>query len=606
MRLAPLLLARARRLADPLVPLCLVALFFKSEAVVSMLASPDVTGLSWALVHAWGPRLSVHVALCALFVLPWLLAPGRWRAGPLLGAHTGLSLLLLADVLYYRACGSLLSPHALLAASALADVPQAAVSLLRPQDLVFVADLPVLWALARVSRGLRVGMGPAPIAALLGLALAAGHVYWWHHRVDVLQRRPGDYLFAKTFAPYERVAKQSPLGLHAFDLHHFLVESRRLELTSAQAAGIEAWFDGNQEPEGEHPLRGSLAGRNLLVVQVESLERFVLERSIDGQEICPRINALAREGLFFTDVHEQVNGGTSSDADLMVNTSVLPVRDGATFLRFPDAHFPASLPRLLSARGYSTLAAHPERGGLWNWRLGLQHVGYERLRDESTWVMDERIGVGLSDASYVRQLLPVINALPEPFLAFTVTLSSHGPFDLPASLRTLRLPAELESTRLGGYFQSLAYTDRQLGVLLDGLAAAGRLDRTVVVVLGDHAGPNKYYRAELAEVREPAWWRDEAQRVPVVIWAKGLPARRVDTTGGQVDVLPTLLPLLDVPREAYARSVMGRDLLTTRRAYVATSRGVVGDPAFREHAQASLTIADQILRSDYFRRRAAH
>ena len=28
-------------------------------------------------------------------------------------------------------------------------------------------------------------------------------------------------------------------------------------------------------------------------------------------------------------------------------------------------------------------------------------------------------------------------------------------------------------------------------------------------------------------------------------------------------LLPTLLPLLGVPREAYARSVMGRDLLTT-------------------------------------------
>ncbi len=604
MRLTPLLLARARRLADPLVPLCLAALFFKSEAVVSMLASVGVTGLSWSLVHTWGPRLSVHLALCALFVVPWLLAPGRWRAWPLLGAHAGLSLLLLADVLYYRACGSLLGPHALLAAGALADVPHAALSLVRPQDLVFVADLPVLWAVARLSRNLRRGLGPAPVAALLGVALAAGHVYWWHHRVDVQQRRPGDYLFAKTFAPYERVAKQSPLGLHAFDLHHFLVESRRLELTGEQAAAIEGWFDGNQEQAEPHPLEGSLAGRNVLIVQVESLERFVVGRSIDGQEICPRLNALVKAGLFFSNVHEQVNGGTSSDADLMVNTSVLPVRDGATFLRFPDAHFPASLPRLLSTRGYSTLAAHPERGGLWNWRLGLQHVGYERLRDESTWVMDERIGVGLSDASYVRQLLPVLTALPEPFLAFTVTLSSHGPFDLPDRLRTLRLPAELERTRLGGYFQSIAYVDRQLGVLLDGLAAAGRLERTVVVVLGDHAGPNKYYRAELAEVREPSWWRDEAQRVPLVIWAKGLPTREIDTVGGQVDVLPTLLPLLGVPREAYARSVMGRDLLTTRRAWVATPRGVIGDPAWSAHGQASLEVADQILRSDYFRRRA--
>jgi len=339
---------------------------------------------------------------------------------------------------------------------------------------------------------------------------------------------------------------------------------------------------------------------------VESLEYFVLDQKVNGVAITPTLNALKDRGLCFSHFHEQVRVGVSSDADLMTNASVLPMGKDPTFVTFPTTTLP-SMPRLLAARGYATTSIHPDPGSFWNCREGLVSLGFERCLDSGSFDCSDSFGMGLSDASYFNQAVPVIKAMKRPFYVFMVTQSSHLPFNLPDYLRDLPLEPELDDHIMGGYLQSVHYTDKHLGLFLESLRREGILDDTVVVVTGDHQGVHKYCQDALrTSPFAQAWWEDRERRIPFLVLAKGLDPTVVDVHGGQVDIMPTLLDLLGVDPGEWGRRMMGRNLLNTRRNTCVLGDGsLAGDPGNRAaaaHGAEGLEIADLIIRSNYFGR----
>ena len=93
--------------------------------------------------------------------------------------------------------------------------------------------------------------------------------------------------------------------------------------------------------------------------------------------------------------------------------------------------------------------------------------------------------------------------------------------------------------------------------------------------------------------------------MPFIIYQKHLQGETIDTTGGQIDILPTLAYLLGIEENAYAATVMGRNLLKTTRNFALLRDGMImGKPANEIHAahiRQGLDIADMIIRGNYFR-----
>ncbi len=89
------------------------------------------------------------------------------------------------------------------------------------------------------------------------------------------------------------------------------------------------------------------------------------------------------------------------------------------------------------------------------------------------------------------------------------------------------------------YDGEIAFTDLQIGRLLDHLKATGTLDKTVVVVTGDHGeGFGEH------EIRLHGYHLYAPQtKVPLMIRVPGLAGRRSTTPAGHVDLLPTLVNL---------------------------------------------------------------
>lgn len=547
----------------------------------------------------------IYICFEVAFLSIVFLMRGKLHYWSLVIINLLVSFVLITDLMNFRAFGNFLSVYALSQSSNLDNLLPSIISMLRPIDLVFGLDLILLILVGyKVAPRFKSTTRSVPIFLMLILS-STGVIFANYLVVDVIGKNSGTYLFRQSWSPNQTMTNLSPLGYHLFDSYKWWQDSKPYVLSVEDHQRIEAWFSDKQENLPENSYSGMFEGKNLIVLQVESLEDFVIGQRVNGQEITPNLNRLLDNSLFFSNFYEQVWNGTSSDADLMTNTSVYPVRQGSTFFRFPGNTY-NSLPKILESHGYQTLAIHSDKGGYWNWRQALTGIGFQRTMDEGYFQMDEKIGLGLSDGSYLRQVGSVIKQEKQPFYTFLVTLTSHAPFDLPDQYRDLNLDPELDQSKLGGFFQSIRYTDQQIGAFIDKLDKDGLLDNTVIAIYGDHTGVHKFYDDEIRQLKNPEdWWLEGHNRIPLIIYSKGMTGEQIKTTGGHIDIMPTLAYLMGVDSNEYEGTVMGRNLLNTKKDFAVLSSGeLVGTFASdkeREHAKCGIGIADELIRSNYFK-----
>ena len=364
----------------------------------------------------------------------------------------------------------------------------------------------------------------------------------------------------------------SSFGYHVKDIMELVSESFNKELTEEEKNEVETYYSWKNENLPNNQYAGMFNGKNVLFLQIESLETFVINQTIDGQEITPNINRLTQSAFVFDNIYEQVQGGNSSDADLMYTTSRLPVSKGSTFFRYSDVNL-VSLPELLMERGYKTLYTQAVNGSFWNYKnawenmIGLdEFIGAEELD-----MSGDKIGFTINDKDFLEQVYPYLENLTMPYYAHIVCNSSHMPFQIhDESIKELELSDELDNSYLGGYLQLCRYVDTQLGILLEKMEAAGLLDNTVIVIIGDHTGIHKYYEYSLEEWYDEYPWVEANgyYTVPLIVYEPSLGQQiESDVLAGQIDVMPTLSYLLGIPDEEYMNAAMGRNLLKTNRSY---------------------------------------
>ena len=128
----------------------------------------------------------------------------------------------------------------------------------------------------------------------------------------------------------------------------------------------------------------------------------------------------------------------------------------------------------------------------------------------------------------------------------------HEPYHYDREGKRVASPGEL----LSSYREQARYADRQLGRLIDALNSSGRYDRCILIVTSDH-GLRAFNWKEL----EPEWperLTSMAPCVPLLIRAPGVDPGRVQTDYQHMDLVPTILDLLDVefnPDDFDGRSV---------------------------------------------------
>lgn len=515
-----------------------------------------------------------------------------------------ISFILLVDLWYVRGFNTMPTLFVLQQGSNLDNLSDSIFSLIKLWDLVFVFDIPVILALILLKRSLyRNVPRNIPASVILLAASIVLLVSIIPVRNAVLGQSGTEDVF-NIFDASETSYNISPLGYHFYNAYTTWKDSRPVHLSEEQKKEITDWFAAKQENLPDNEYRGMLKDKNLIILQVESLEKFVINQKINDQEITPTLNKLLKNSLYFTNYYQQINDGSSSDADLLTNTSVYPLRQGSTFFRYPYTTY-NSLPVLLEGNNYNTFAAHSDKGSFWNWMPALTSFGFDKCVDFSNFELDECFGMGLSDGSYLRQVEGMMKDHKQPNYSFIVTLTSHMPFIMPKEFSYLNLNEDFNKTYLGGYFQSIHYTDKQIGMFLELLEKDHLLENSVIAIYGDHEGVHRFYKEDIQKI-QPAesWWQENYRQLPLIIYTPGLEGKEIPTIGGQIDLLPTLSYLMGVDEKLYVNTAMGRNLLKTKKNFVVLSdKQFIGEGSEKEkdHALKGLDIADLIIKSNYFK-----
>ncbi|SFB17971.1 LTA synthase family protein, partial [Clostridium frigidicarnis] len=249
---------------------------------------------------------------------------------------------------------------------------------------------------------------------------------------------------------------------------------------------------------------------------------------------------------------------------------------------------------------------HPEKAYNWNWRPNHRSFGFDKSYDINDYVIDEEIGPGISDGSFFKQTMAYMEKEKNPYFLHSVTLTSHGPFEMPEKERGLKLEKEFDESIMGSYFQSVNYVDKQIGNLVNMLKEKKQLDNTVLVIYGDHTGVHKFYQDKVNDINGmKESWKDKDLRVPFIIYNPELNGEKKDVIGGQVDMMPTVAYLMGIERDRLKDSAMGRILVNTERNFTILNNGeIMGEPKSKEeenHIKNVFSVADKMIEGNYFK-----
>jgi len=536
-----------RRWAVADVVWCCAALLVKQVWVMAG------AGLVFSAAGWWLSGATAMLMASAL-----LLVPVRWRPWVAWSTAFVTTAILFADLVYLRFFDDLLSLAALHSASQIGRVEASVRSLLGIGDLWFWADLPVAIVLIRAISAVRARWDRRRLAAAIGLAAVVSAA------IGGIALRGAAVSVRQVFNATHLARQIGALNLHAVDLGRSMAgELLQRELDDEEIREVERFFDDRRSSRaGSGPFFGAARGSNLVMVQVESLQAFVIGFRIGGREVTPHLNALAAQNLFFGNVTDQTQEGRSSDAELATQVSLLPLDRGAAAFLHAENHY-TGLASALAEHGYETLSAVAFEGSFWNRRVTHRAYGYSQSLFVDEFRPGETIGWGLNDRDFLSQAVERLAGLPEPWCAYLLTLSLHHPFDgFPDHLKVLDV-GDWEGTPFGNYLHTMHYFDGALADFVTALDGEGLLDHTVVALWGDHDAGFEW-RSEIAAAigfaHDAAGWY-LSQQVPLVIRVPGEigPPGALAVPAGHADVAPTLLALLGVDPAPYA--FIGRNLL---------------------------------------------
>lgn len=576
-------------------------LYIKGIVLTLLISSNN--GYSFAEIEIEKNLIIAHLAMLLVLVLPCLIFKDKGSIKYLIFIDIIYSIFIILDLWVYRGTGHLLEMKFLFFSEGFITLNK---GIINPsiKDVVFIPDIVVLIFLCKKSvmkykYERRLGLSLSFIAISL-IIVGTCHYIFDIKKDSNISVRFFQEEWEASWNPATRILYRSPIGHHIYEDYKTILKVIK-KTDENEIKEIEEWLEWNNENLEDNEYKAIAKGKNVVFLQIESLENFVTNNKVYDQEITPNLNKIIKEGLYFKNIHEQNNAGNSIDMDMMAASGVLPLGDVITYLEYPEVQY-NSLPRLLNNEGYNTILTHAERAGDWNWaEAGKSAAGYKTLWDINEYTIDEYAGFGLSDRSLYTQIVAKLAKEEGPFLAVVPTLTSHGPFDIDEKYRELNLPKDLDENRLGGYFQSIYYADKQIGLFFELLEENKLLENTIVVIYGDHGGIHKYYMEDVeASNIEGDWWQEKDNKVPLIIYGRDLPNKVIDTFGGQIDIMPTVSYILGLDTKGCE---MGRNLLNTNRNATVIKDGiVVGKPKEEEKKmlEKAYDISDKIIKNNYY------
>ena len=302
--------------------------------------------------------------------------------------------------------------------------------------------------------------------------------------------------------------------------------------------------------------RGSEIRRNIVLVTIESMSASYMERFGNTESITPVLDSLYRLGMAFDRVYAT---GNRTVRGLEAVTLSLPPCPGQSIIKRPNNAGMYSTGALLREKGYNVTYFYGGNSYFDNMETFFSGNGYD-IVDQKNYSPEEITFAniwGVCDEDAYRKVIRTLGEQSrdgKPFFAHVMTVSNHRPFTYPAG--KIRIPND-SKTRAGG----VLYTDYALGQFLAEASKQPWFDNTIFLITADHCASS----AGRTEIPLHKY------HIPALIFAPGFVApQQIEGIVSQIDLMPTLLSLLDMDYDShfYGRSIFDPDYVN--RAFIAT------------------------------------
>ncbi len=485
-----------------------------------------------------------------------------------------MTALLFSNAVYYREFTDFITINTMLGAGKVASgLGESAIKLFRPYDILYWIDF-ILLVFALATK--RIKMDETPVRARMAFAFTTLSVMIFSGNLFLAESdRPE--LLTRTFS---RDYLVKYLGINAFTAYDG-VQTYKTTQVRAQASAtdmdeVAEYVKGHYAKPNDQYF-GLAKGRNVIYIHLESTQQFLIDYKLKDEngvehEVMPFINSLyhSNSTFSFSNFFHQVKAGKTSDSETLFENSLFGLNQGALFTQLGGKNTFEAAPNILKqTQGYTSAVFHGNSGTFWNRNETYKHLGYDYFFDASYYNVteDNSFQYGLNDKPFFQQSVKYLEHLQQPFYTKFIAVSNHYPYSQLSGDETGFPLAQTKDETINSYFSTANYMDTAVHEFFDYLKQSGLYDNSIIILYGDHYGISNARNKELAQLlgKDRETWSNfdnaQVQRVPYMIHIPGMnKGKIIDTYGGQVDALPTLLHLLGVDTQNYIQ--LGQDLFS--------------------------------------------
>lgn len=302
-------------------------------------------------------------------------------------------------------------------------------------------------------------------------------------------------------------------------------------------------------------------GKNLILFMAESFNEIAVRK-----DLTPTLYKLVNSGFkfnnFYTPTISSTIGGEFQELTGLVAASgfVSPWKAGTN-------SFPFGVANSFKALDYSTFAYHNNSAYFQDRNKYLKALGFdnftgcynglEKKINCKTWPQSDVEMINATFDDYINS--------DKPFFVYYATVSGHGGYTFASNAMAKKHKSEVENLNYSegpsAYLAAQIELDKALETLIEKLKASGKLDDTVIALVGDHYP----YYLSLDEVNEISSYEKDGtilvNKSNFILWNNKMDTIEIDKVGSQIDVLPTIYNLFGVKFDS--RLIMGKDILST-------------------------------------------
>lgn len=308
---------------------------------------------------------------------------------------------------------------------------------------------------------------------------------------------------------------------------------------------------------------GIFKDKNLILFMAESFNEIAVR-----EDLTPTLYKLTHNGFVFENfytptIYSTIGGEFQEMTGLYAeSTNIL------SKFRSGNIYFPQGVANKFKEINYSTYAYHNNNYTFQDRNKYLKSLGFdnfkacgnglEKLINCKTWPQSDVDMINATFDDYINE---------DNFMVFYATVSGHADYMWARNAQARKHKEEYMSSGLdyserpSTYLAAQMELDKALETLIKKLDEAGKLEDTVIALVGDHYP----YELSIDEINEISQFeRDEIVTVNksnFILWNSKMDTIKVSKVGSQLDVIPTIYNAFEINYDS--RLFIGKDILST-------------------------------------------